>query len=200
MSIRRLGENVVEEAAIEYFRGAGPSLEGFGYDYRHGTDLFGERGGAAGVILETRFREALARINPHLPAETLDLVAREVVLRPPSPSVEENNLGFVRMLRQGVPVEVRRGDKVRRDIAHLVSVRHPEANDWLVVNQFTVVKETTARNERRPDLIVFLNGLPVAVFELKDPTDERATLDRAYNQLRTYRRQIPSLFNANEAS
>ena len=196
MSRRRLGESVVEEAAIEYFTGAGPALAGLGYTYAHGPDLDAERGGPAGVVLEARFRAALARINPHLPPDALDDVARQV-LRPESPSTAEANLAFVRMVRNGVPVEVRRGGAVRGDLARLVDLDDPDANDWLVANQFTVVEETTARNERRPDLVVFLNGLPVAVFELKDPTDERATLDKAYNQLQTYKAQVPSLFNTN---
>lgn len=193
---RRLGESVVEEAAIEYFTGVGPALAGLGYTYAYGPDLEDERGGPAGVILEGRLHRALARINPHLPADALDAVARQI-LRPDSPSMAEANLAFVLMIRNGVPVEVRRDGHVRGDLARLIDTEDLSANDWLVVNQFTIVEETTARNERRPDLVVFVNGLPVAVFELKDPTDERATLDKAYNQLQTYKTQIPSLFNTN---
>ena len=198
MSTRRLGESVVEEAAIEYFTGAGHALAGPGYTYAYGPDLDDERGGPAGVVLEGRLRRALARVNPHLPAEALDTVARRV-LRPEGPSLDEANAAFVRACRRGVEVEVRRGGRVQGDLARLYDPDDPDANDWLVVNQFTVVEETTARNERRPDLVVFLNGMPVAVFELKDPTDERATLDKAYNQLQTYKAQVPSLFYTNGA-
>ena len=198
MSHRRLGEDTVEEAAIGYFSGPGAALAGLGYTYAHGPDLDDERAGPAGVILEGRLRAALERINRHLPPGALDGVAR-ALLHPESPALEENNLAFTRWLTRGFPLTVKAGGRERGDLAWFVDFNDVDNNDWLVVNQLTVVEETAARNERRPDLVVYLNGFPVAVLELKDPTDQSATLGKAWNQLQTYKSQIPSLFNTNGA-
>ena len=198
MSIRRFGENRVEEAAIGYFVGASQSLAGLGYTYKHGSELDSERAGPAGVILEGRLRAALARINAHLPADALDQAAR-ALLHPESPSLDENNLAFTRWLTRGFELNVRVDGRERGDLAWFVDYDDPANNDWLVVNQLTIVEETTGRNERRPDVVLYLNGFPVAVLELKDPTDPGATLDKAWNQLQTYKAQIPSLFNTNGA-
>jgi type I restriction enzyme R subunit len=197
----KLGEWRVEEAAVEYFTGAGPAIRGLGWQSLHGSELTPEvapeeRATYADTILEQRFRRALRRINPQLPDEALDAAAR-AVLQLNSPSLEENNLAFHRMLTRGVIVEVRKVAGVRGELVRLVDWEEPGNNDWLVVRQFTVVEEQANRNERRPDVVVFLNGLPVAVFELKDPTDPEATLERAWNQLQTYKRQIPRLFYTN---
>lgn len=186
-------ESVVEEAAIDIF-------EELGYAYRPGPELEEERGRVTEVLLERRFREALARINPHLPADALDDVARRVV-QPPTAAVEENNRQFHRHLTRGVDVEVRRedeegdGGQVRGDLAWLVSFDRPELNDWLVTNQLTV---RGPERTRRPDLVVYLNGLPVAVFELKNPEGREASLEQAWEDLQEYRTDIPSLFDTNE--
>ncbi|HLL47775.1 MAG TPA: HsdR family type I site-specific deoxyribonuclease, partial [Longimicrobiaceae bacterium] len=197
---RSMGERRVEEATVEYFAGAGAALRGLGYQYLSGAGLApgatAERETHADVILEGRFRQALARINPQLSSEALDAAARQV-LHLNSPSLDENNLAFQRMLTRGVAVEVRTAAGIRGELAWLVDFEEPANNDWLVVNQFTVGEEYANRNERRPDLVVFLNGFPIAVFELKDPTDPGATLERAWNQLQTYKRQVPRLFYTN---
>ena len=194
---KRLGEHVVEEAAVGYFSGAGSALRGLGYAYRRGDALDDERGGPAGVVLVGRLRAALRRLNPGLPPEALDEAAR-ALLHPESPSVEETNRAFTRWLAGGYPVEVRLPDGRSRGAAvRIVDPDDTDANDWLVVNQLTITETTAARNVRRPDLVVYLNGLPVAVFELKDPTAPGATLAKAWNQLQTYRAQVPSLFGTN---
>lgn len=185
-------ESVVEQAAIEWF-------ESLGYAYAHGVEIAHDgpspaRESYRSVILEGRFRAALQRINPDLPDDTLEGVARKI-LRPESPSLDENNHAFHRHLTKGIEVQVRRDDGIRGDLAWLVDFEDPENNDWLVVSQFTVVE---GDNNRRPDLVVFLNGLPVAVIELKNPEDPNATLQTAWNQIQTYKAQIPSLFNTNE--
>jgi type I restriction enzyme, R subunit len=156
-------ESVVEQAAIDW-------LGELGYRFVYGHEIapggpYAERDTYGQVILEDRFRDALHRINPHLPQDALDDVARRV-LRPASPALEENNVAFHRMLAKGAEVQVRRDVGVRGDLARLVDFDAPERNDWLVVNQLTVVE---GKYNRRPDLVVFLNGLPVAVIELKDP-------------------------------
>ncbi len=185
-------ESIVESAAIEW-------LQDLGYDYAYGLDIAPdgvapERADYGAVILERRFRDALGRLNPDLPADALDHVARRV-LRPDSPALSENNHAFCRMLTQGVGVEVRRDGMYEGDLAWLVDFDEPGNNDWLVVNQLTVVE---GKYKRRPDVVVFVNGLPIAVIELKNPEDPNATQQSAWNQLQTYKAQIPSLFNTNE--
>ena len=185
-------ESVVEDAAIEWF-------QGLGYSYLPGPEIAPdgstpERTSYGKVILENRLRASLTALNPHLDADTVDEVFRRI-LRLEGPSVEENNLAFHRLLTKGVEVHVRKDGAVRGDLARLVDFDDPDANDWLVVNQFTVVD---GGNNRRPDMVVFLNGLPIAVIELKNPEDENATLKSAWNQIQTYKAQIPALFTANE--
>ncbi len=185
-------ESVVEEAAIGW-------LKGLGYGYADGADIAPDSPGAErthyeDVFLEGRLRQALARLNPHLPAETLDDVARRV-LRPGNPAIEESNRTFQKMLVRGVEVLVRREGQTRGDAARLVDFDDPEANDWLVVNQFSV---KGPKHVRRPDLVVFVNGMPLAVIELKDPQNAQATVLSGWKQLQTYKAQIPALFHTNE--
>ena len=129
-------ESVVEEAAIEY-------LGELGYDYLHGPEIAPdganpERAAYNDVVLAGRLRAALARINPHLEADTIDEVAKRI-LRPESPSLEENNVAFQTQLARGIEVQVRKDGRIRGDQAWLFDFADPDNNDWLVVNQFTVV-------------------------------------------------------------
>ena len=189
-----LTESVVEEAALGW-------LAALGYAVAHGPDIgpegaAPERGSYGEVLLAGRLREALARLNPHLPAETLEEVLRKV-RQAETPSLIEENRRLHRYLVEGVPVEVAREDgSVGGDTAWLIDFSDASANDWLAVNQFTVIE---GRNNRRPDVALFVNGLPLAVIELKSPGDENATLQGAFNQLQTYKDEIPSLFRANAA-
>ncbi|WP_152050799.1 type I restriction endonuclease subunit R [Tautonia marina] len=188
-----ISESVVEDAALSWF-------EGMGYEVAHGPDLApgepgAERDSYADVVLEGRFRASLARINPGIPATAIDEAARKV-LRTETPSLVENNRRFHRMLTEGVDVEYRRPDgSIAGDKVWLVDFTHHERNDWLVVNQFTVVED---RRKRRADMVVFVNGLPLAVIELKNAGDENATVRGAFNQLQTYKLDVPSLFARNE--
>ncbi|MCB9610791.1 MAG: type I restriction endonuclease subunit R, partial [Polyangiaceae bacterium] len=187
-----MNEAAVEEAAIEW-------LTELGYEYRYGPTLQPEGEGQEretfqDVVLKGRLETALRRLNPKLPADALEEAMRRV-LRPESPSLIEANHAFHLLLTRGVEVQVRRGDELRGDIVHLVDFDKPDNNDWLVVNQFTVVEN---HNDRRPDVVVFLNGMPIAVIELKHPESEKASLASAFNQLETYKREIPSLFVTNE--
>ena len=153
-----------------------------------------ERGSYDQVLLTVRLREALARLNPHLPAETLEEVLRKVQ-QTETPSLIEENRRLHRYLIEGVPVEVARKDgSIGGDVARLIDFADVDANDWLAVNQYTVIE---GQKNRRPDVVLFVNGLPLAVIELKNPGDENATLDGAFNQLQTYKDQIPSLFRTN---
>ena len=190
----KFSESHVEDAALEW-------LAGLGYSILHGPDISPdgetpERASHSQVLLTVRFREVLGRINPHLPVETLEEVLRKVQ-QTETPSLIEENRRLHRYLVEGVPVEVTREDgSIGGDVARLIDFVDVDANDWLAVNQYTVIE---GQANRRPDVVLFINGLPLAVIELKNPGDENATLKGAFNQLQTYKDQIPSLFRTNAA-
>ena len=146
------------------------------------------------VVLEGRLRTALADINPNIPSDAIDEAVRKVA-RTEGPNLVENNRRFHRMLTDGVDVSYRDNGRVVHDKAWLLDLKDTENNNWLVANQFTVVENKV---NRRPDIIVFVNGLPLAVIELKNPADEKATIHQAYNQFQTYKGDIPTLFGYNE--
>ena len=185
-------ESEVEDAALAW-------LAELGYAVLRGPDIgpegpAPERGSYDEVLLTGRLRKALARLNPNLRAETLADVLRKV-RQTETPSLIEENRRLHRYLVEGVPIEVAREDgSISGDTARLIDFDDIEANDWLAVNQFTVIER---ERNRRPDVVVFVNGLPLAVIELKNPGDENATLEGAFNQLQTYKDEIPSLFRTN---
>jgi type I restriction enzyme R subunit len=147
------------------------------------------------VVLEPRLRAALRRINDHLPEDAIEQAVR-AVMRPAEATLEQNNRWFHRLLTEGIDVEYRTADgETRGDKAWPVDFSGSSKNDLLVVNQFTV---KCGNFTRRADLVVFLNGMPVAVMELKDPTDERADLWKAYRQLQDYKEHIAPRFVYNE--
>jgi type I restriction enzyme R subunit len=176
-------------------------LASLGWQVRHGLELdpgglFAEREGYQQVVLADRLRNALLALNPDLPAEALEDAYRKV-LNPEGATLEQRNRVFHRMLVDGVPVEYRTpSGEMRGGRARIVDFDAPDNNDWLAVRQFTVMED---RHTRRPDLVLFVNGLPLVIIELKNPVDERATMWAAYNQLQTYKQEIPSLFVYNEA-
>ncbi len=190
----RISESEVEDAALAW-------LADLGYAVLHGPDIAPEgttpeRGSYDEVLLTSRFQKALAHLNPNLPTETLEDVLRKV-LQTETPSLIEENRRLHRYLVGGVPVEIPREDgSLGSDAARLIDFDDIEANDWLAVNQFTVIE---GQNNRRPDVVLFVNGLPLAVIELKKPGDETATLEGAFNQIQTYKDEIPSLFRTNAA-
>jgi type I restriction enzyme R subunit len=185
-------ESDVEEAALSYF-------EELGYTTIYGPDIApgepgAERETSGDVILTGRLRSALAQINPQIPNDALDEVVRQV-MRSETQNLIDNNRRFHRLLVDGVPVAYQQGDRTIHDQAWLIDWDNPGHNDWLVVNQFTVIEH----QNRRPDIVVFINGLPLAVIELKNAADENADIDAAYNQIQTYKTDIPSLFTYNAA-
>ena len=189
-----LNESSVENAALEWF-------EQLGYDVAHGS-LFApgepdsQRDSFADVVLVARLRNTIARLNPTIPDEAREEALRKV-LRVGSPALVQTNRAFHKMLRDGVPVEYPRPDgSIAGDHVRLVDFDNPQTNDWLAVNQFTV---TETQHNRRPDIVVFLNGLPLGLIELKNATDEDATIWSAYAQLQTYKAQIPTLLHYNAA-
>lgn len=185
-------ESVVEEAAITW-------LVELGWEHVPGSVLSPEgeapeRESHRAVVLDGRLRRALARINDHLPPEALDEVLRALT-RIDSPSLEERNHAFHRLVREGVAVTLKKGGHERGDLGWFFDYADPDKNEWLVVSQLTV---TDGNNRRRPDLVLYVNGLPLAVVEFKSPSDPTATLEGAHNQLQLYKEQIPTLFTTNE--
>jgi type I restriction enzyme R subunit len=176
-------------------------LASLGWQVRHGLELdpgglFAEREGYQQVVLADRLRNALLALNPDLPEEAIEEAYRKV-LNPEGATLEQRNRAFHRMLIEGVLVDYRTGSGERRGgQARIVDFDAPDNNDWLAVRQFTVMED---RHTRRPDLVLFVNGLPLVIIELKNPVDERATMWAAYNQLQTYKQEIPLLFVYNEA-
>lgn len=146
------------------------------------------------VILRRRLLLALARINPHLPLETLETVVHAVEAVS-DPLLVGRNRAFHHLLTDGVPVEVERRGRKEPDLARLCDFTDPAANDFLIVNQFTL---SGTRQNRRPDIVAFVNGLPLSVLELKNPADENADIWDAYNQLQTYKDEIGDLMATNE--
>ena len=184
-------ESVVEQAALDWFRA-------LGYDVIGGPDMppgpHALRESYADTIFPSVVRGALARLNPNLPNEALDDAFRKLA-RPAGSSPEARNRAFHRLAVDGVTVEYRdAGGTIRGAPVRMFDFEEPSNNDWLVVNQFTVVE---SNHERRPDIVLFVNGLPLAVVELKNPADEDATLRSAWQQLRTYQAELPSLFTFN---
>lgn len=182
-------ESVVEQAALAW-------LEALGYGVVYGPDIGpgqpdAERDGWGQVVLERRLQQVLQRLNPTVPAAALDDAFRKLT-RPDAPSLVAGNHALHRLLVEGVPVEYPRADgTLGGDVVRVVDYDDPANNDFLAVNQFTVVEN---KHERRPDVVLFVNGLPLAVVELKNAADENATVWAAFNQLQTYKEQVPALF------
>ena len=184
-------ETVVEHAALDWFRALGYDVVG-GPDMPPGPHALRES--YADTIFPSVVRGALERLNPNLPNEALDDAGRKLA-RPEGSTLAARNRAFHRMAVDGVTVEYRDdGGAIRGAQVQVLDFEQPSNNDWLAVNQFTVVE---GNHERRPDIVLFLNGLPLAVIELKNPADEDATVRSAWQQLRTYQAELPSLFAFN---
>ena len=185
-------ESVVEQAALAW-------LESIGYRILFGPEIApgeveAERDNYGQVILERRLRQALQRLNPQVPADALEEAFRKLS-RPDSPSLVANNHAIHKYLVEGVPVEYERRDgSIGGGLVRVLDYETLDANEFIAVNQFTVVED---QHERRPDIVLFVNGLPLAVIELKNAATESATIWSAFNQLQTYKQQIPSLFSFN---
>ena len=189
-----LNEFDVEQAALEW-------LQSLGWITAYGPDIGPdaqnpERPDYDQVVLEQRLLDALADLNPNLPSTALNDAIRNLTL-PQGATLEARNRNFHKMLVEGVQVEYRTADgSIRGDMVSVVDFKDHRNNDWFAVNQFTVTENGI---ERRPDIVLFVNGLPLGIIELKNPTDENATIESAYAQLQTYKSDIPTLFSFNEA-
>ncbi len=197
----RFNEDTVELAALDWLRD-------LGYAYVHGGDIApgepaAERVTYTEVLLIARLRAALERLNPHIPSPVRASVVDEVirhVQRTPGQNPVINNHAFHQLLTEGVDVSFRDSGQIRHDKVWLVDFAHPTANEFLAVNQFTVtdVNHTTrAATNRRPDIVLFINGIPLVLIELKNAADSKATLLNAFNQFQTYRDDIGSIFTYN---
>ncbi len=186
-------EDHLEQLCLDWFR-AGSYAYAYGPDIAHDGDT-PERSDYLQVVLVGRLLAAMQKINPHIPLATLEEAALTVT-KPESPVLIHNNRAFHKLLLEGVPVEYRDGDEIKADNVQLIDFHSVEKNQFLVVNQFTI---QGSKQLRRPDIVVFINGLPVVVIELKNPADINADVWKAYDQLQTYKDEIADLFVCNEA-
>jgi type I restriction enzyme R subunit len=185
-----ISEDHIEQVVIQEFIA-------LGYQYINGTDISPDGSMPEReyneVVLKNRLQEAITKLNPSIPYEAQEEALRKV-LRSDSLNLFQNNYTFHKYLTEGVEIEYRKADRIAGDKVWLVDYMNPGNNEFLVVNQFTVIEGNT---NKRPDVILFVNGLPLVVIELKNATDENATIQSAFNQLQTYKQAIPSLFQYN---
>ncbi len=188
--MKKFTESQVEEAAIEWF-------EELGYSYLAGPDIAfdGEnpmRQDYKDVILEDKLEDSLKKINPTIPLSSIKEAIKKLKIQS-SPSLTINNKIFHKYITDGVDVEYKDKNRIKGDKVWLFDKKNLKNNDFCVVNQFTIVE----KNNRRPDLIVFVNGLPIVVIEFKNATDEKSDIKSAYNQIQTYKNDIPTIFSYN---
>ena len=185
-----ISEDHIEQVVIQEF------IE-LGYHYLNGADISPDGNSQEReyneVVLKSRLQNAIALINPTVPADAQEEALRKV-LRSDSPNLFHNNYQFHKYLTDGVDIEYRKGDRIAGDKVWLIDYEKPENNEFLVINQFTIIEGNV---NKRPDIILFVNGLPLVVIELKNAADENATIKTAFNQLQTYKQAIPSLFHYN---
>ncbi|MGB4098061.1 MAG: type I restriction endonuclease subunit R [bacterium] len=191
MTKSKIAESDIETFALEL-------LENHGFQYIYGPDIAPdsatpERVSFEDVLLLERLKTAVSRINPSIPLEIREDAIKQIE-RLNSPELVTNNENFHRMLTEGIKVTYQKDGNSRGDLVWLIDFNEPENNDFIVSNQFTVIENHV---NKRPDVIIFVNGLPLVVFELKNPADENATIYSAFKQLQTYKQAIPSLFAYN---
>ena len=183
-------EDTLEQASLEI-------LQSLGYDYIHGKELspsaeFPERESYRDVILKERVRNALFSINKGFPHDALEQAFRQIIAFN-SPSLEENNRYFHNLMVNGIDVSFKEDGNIRTKKAYIIDFENPNNNEFLAVNQFTVV----GNENKRPDIVIFVNGIPLVVIELKNASDENVGIEEAYNQIQTYKKDIQALFNYN---
>lgn len=187
----RITENIIESFAIEL-------LDKLGYEYIYSPDIAPdsenpERDSFEQVLLVNRLQNAVKRINHGIPADALAEAIKEIQ-RISSPELLTNNETFHRLLTEGIPVSKRVDGDDRGDRVWLIDFKNPHNNEFVVANQFTIIENG---NNKRPDVILFVNGIPLVVIELKNAADENTTINSAFKQVETYKAIIPSLFTYN---
>ncbi|QCX34698.1 type I restriction endonuclease subunit R [Caloramator sp. E03] len=183
-------EQQLEEAAIEI-------LKELDYEHLYGPDIAPdsdnpERQDYREVILKNRVLDAIRRLNPALPEDAIEEAYRKIITFN-SPILEENNRCFHKLMVEGIDVTFKKQGIIKTEKAYIIDFKNVENNEFLVVNQFRIEEI----EKRRPDVIIFVNGIPLIVMELKSSTDENVGIEKAYNQLQTYKRDIPTLFYYN---
>jgi len=184
----KIFESTIEEFVIEL-------LQNQGWQYLSPEEQELERPNLSEVVLKSRLKRAIETINPTISEEAREQALRQV-LNLPSQNLIDNNEVFHRLLTEGIEIEVMGEEGIKGDKVWLIDFAHPENNEFLVCNQFTVIENNI---NKRPDVVLFVNGLPLVVIELKNPTDENATVAKAFTQLQNYKNAIPSLFYYNAA-
>ena len=187
----RITENIIEAFAIEL-------LDKLGYEYIYAPDIAydgenPERDSYAQVLLLNKLQNAVKRINLGIPADAQAEAIKEIQ-RIASPELLTNNETFHRLLTEGIPVSKRVDGDDRGDRVWLIDFKQPHNNEFVVANQFTIIENG---NNKRPDVILFINGIPLVVIELKNAADENTTIHSAFKQVETYKTIIPSLFTYN---
>ncbi|MBN2279619.1 MAG: type I restriction endonuclease subunit R [Candidatus Marinimicrobia bacterium] len=189
--MNKITENEIELMAIDL-------LESSGYEYINGYDIAPDSATPAResfeeVLLLGRLEEAITRINPDIPHDNIQDAIKQI-RRISSPDLIANNEAFHRMVTEGIKVTYQHRGYKRGDYVHLIDFKNPDNNDFLAVNQFTIVENHV---NKRPDVILFINGIPLVVMELKNPAAENATIKSAFRQIETYKQTIPTLFTYN---
>jgi type I restriction enzyme, R subunit len=181
-------ENQIEEMCLGFF-------QELGYKYKFGEELDKEREDYRDVVLDERLRNAIEKnsMNKSLTKEAINEAVKKIKRISGVETIKNNEL-FHKYLSDGIRIETRTSKGIRGKTVYLIDFNEPKNNEFLAVNQFTIRE----KSERRPDIIIFLNGLPVALFELKNPTDENATIAKAYQQIQTYTQEISNIFDYNE--
>jgi type I restriction enzyme R subunit len=187
----KITESEIEKLAIEL-------LENSGYQYIYAPDIAPDsetpcRQSFTDVLLVDRLSATVGRINPEV-AEEIRSEAIKEVLRLSSPELISNNENFHRMLTEGIKVNIQKNGQTRGELIWLIDFKNPENNDFVVANQFTVIENG---KNKRPDIILFINGLPLVLIELKNPAEEKATVKSAFKQVDTYKQAIPTIFTYN---
>ena len=189
--MKKITEDDIEKLAIDF-------LKEQGFQYFFGPDVAPDgvqplRTSYGEVLLSDKLREAINRLNPDIPTPVREDALNQIK-RIHSEQLIVGNENFHKTLIEGVKVSVRKGSESRGDSVRLIDFQNPENNEYYAVNQFTVIEDG---HNHRPDIVLFINGLPLVVIELKNPRDEKATIQSAYKQLQTYKKYIPSLFTYN---
>lgn len=190
--MKPITESHIEEFALE-------ELAKLGWGYAYGPDISPEgaspaRSSFEDVVLADKFRSAVSKINPHIPADALEQAVQKVI-RIYSPDLLHNNETFHELLIEKVRIPYQQDGFERSHEIALVDFENPLNNDFLAVNQFTIVQNN---QNKRPDVILYVNGLPLVVIELKNPAEDNATIGSAFDQIQTYKAVIPALFTYNE--
>src|SRR3990167_3331152 len=183
-------EDKVEQEALKI-------LANLGWEILNGPEIGPDGSGIrkyTDLVLEGGLKEVVTKLNPEIPAGAHEEAIRKVI-RSSEPSLVLDNHNFHNFLVNGVDVEYRSNGEIRSDKVWLFDFNKPEKNEFVAINQLTVME---GDNHRRPDIVLFVNGLPLAVIEIKDPTDENADIKKAFNQLQTYKNETPALFRFND--